>query len=65
MEKIKATWPEWDVIRIIGQGSFGAVYEIRREVFGKVESAALKVITIPSMTRKLRSYAVRGMTMPV
>ena len=60
MEKIKATWPEWDVIRIIGQGSFGAVYEIRREVFGKVESAALKVITIPQHDEEIEELRSEG-----
>ena len=43
----KATWPGWETVRLIGRGSFGAVYEIRRDVFGDVEKAALKVISIP------------------
>ncbi len=46
-EKIKTVWPEWDVIRRIGHGSFGAVYEIKRIQFGKTEKAAVKVLTIP------------------
>ena len=41
------TWPRWDVVGIIGQGSFGKVYEIERNVFGHTEKAALKVISIP------------------
>ena len=40
-------WPGWEVVRLIGRGSFGAVYEIQRDVFGETERAALKVITIP------------------
>ena len=42
-------WPggEWRTVRLIGRGSFGAVYEIEREVFGHIEKAALKLITIP------------------
>ena len=43
----KIQWPGWEVVRVIGRGSFGAVYEIRRDVFGRTERAALKVITIP------------------
>ncbi len=43
----KNLWPGWETIRIIGRGSFGAVYEIRRDVFGHTEKAALKVISIP------------------
>ena len=41
------TWPGWETVRLIGRGSFGAVYEIQRSLFGEVEKAALKVITIP------------------
>ena len=40
-------WPGWDTVRLIGRGSFGAVYEIERDVFGEKERAALKVISIP------------------
>ena len=44
----KAPWPGWNTIRLIGQGSFGTVYEIRRELIdGTVEAAAMKVLTIP------------------
>ena len=32
---------------MIGRGSFGAVYEIERDLFGKIEKAALKHIGIP------------------
>lgn len=27
-------WPGWETVRLIGRGSFGAVYEIQRDVFG-------------------------------
>lgn len=40
-------WPGWETVRLIGQGSFGSVYEIRRNMFGDEEKAALKVISIP------------------
>ena len=40
-------WPGWETVCLIGRGSFGAVYEIERDVFGHKEKAALKVITIP------------------
>ena len=43
----KAFWPGWETIQLIGRGSFGAVYEIQRDVLGDVEKAALKVISIP------------------
>lgn len=40
-------WPGWETTRLIGRGSFGAVYEIQRKVFDETEKAALKVISIP------------------
>ena len=47
MEENKVIWPGWEVVRKIGSGSFGSVYEIRRDVFGREERAALKVLSIP------------------
>ena len=43
----KELWPGWETVRLIGRGSYGTVYEIRRDTFGDSESAALKVISIP------------------
>ena len=44
----KSPWAEWKTVRVIGRGSFGTVYEIRRMlVDGTVETAAMKVITLP------------------
>ena len=43
----QAVWPGWKTVRTLGNGSFGAVYEIERDVFGEKEKAALKVISIP------------------
>lgn len=40
-------WPGWTTTEKIGQGSFGSVYKIERELFGNKEYAALKVISIP------------------
>lgn len=44
---INVPWPDWEIKRIIGRGSFGTVYEIERSVYGATEKAALKVISIP------------------
>lgn len=41
------SWPGWEIVGIIGRGSFGTVYRIQREVYGDLEEAALKVIVIP------------------
>lgn len=46
-EENKISWPGWETGKLLGRGSFGAVYEIQRNVFDDVEKAALKVISIP------------------
>ena len=46
-EHTDISWPGWETVRLIGRGSFGAVYEIQRDILGSVEKAALKVISIP------------------
>ena len=43
----KNLYPGWETVRKIGTGSFGTVYEIERDLFGKKEKAALKMISIP------------------
>ena len=43
----RVQWPGWEIVRRIGSGSFGTVYEIKRDVYGDIEKAALKVISIP------------------
>ena len=46
--KVRELYPGWKTICRIGSGSFGAVYEINRTLpNGKIEKAALKVISIP------------------
>ena len=47
MENHNISWPGWETVKMIGRGSFGAVYEIQRDVLGDVEKGALKVISIP------------------
>lgn len=53
-------WPGWRVVRLIGRGSFGTVYEIERDVFGDIERAALKVITIPENPADIEDLRVEG-----
>ena len=44
---VKASWPGWETVKMIGRGSFGTVYEIQRTLFKDTEKAALKVVSIP------------------
>jgi len=47
MDKTEMLWPGWGTERLIGRGSFGIVYEIRRNISGREERAAVKHISIP------------------
>ena len=60
MEENKVIWPGWEVVRKIGSGSFGAVYEIRRDMFGDVEKAALKMIHIPQNRDEIQELRSLG-----
>ena len=60
MENIKI-WPEWKIENLIGEGSYGKVYKVRRENQGRVEYAALKVIDIPKDESEIRMLIADGM----
>lgn len=51
----------WQLVRQIGQGSFGTVFEARREEFGVTYRAAIKIITIPQSQSEIQSARVEGM----
>ena len=58
MEQVK--WPDWRVVREIGRGSYGAVYEIERDIFGVTEKSALKVLTIPENPDDIQVLRAEG-----
>ncbi|HIY01825.1 MAG TPA: protein kinase [Candidatus Blautia faecipullorum] len=62
MDKLAGIWPEWQIVRKIGQGSYGTVYEaVRRE--HQVESrAAIKVISIPQEESEIESLRADGLS---
>ncbi|MBR2582700.1 MAG: serine/threonine protein kinase, partial [Oscillospiraceae bacterium] len=59
MEK-KPLWPGWETVRLIGRGSFGAVYEIERDMLGEKEKPALKVKSIPENSSEIDSLRDEG-----
>ncbi len=59
-KKIEAVWQGWSAVRKLGAGGFGAVYEITRDVFGKNETAALKVISIPQNNDEIKDLYDEG-----
>lgn len=50
----------WRVVRLLGQGSAGHVYEIVREELGCTYHAALKVISLPEDQEELRRAVLSG-----
>ena len=60
MDEKNIVWPGWEIVKRIGSGSFGAVYEIQRDVFGEIEKAALKVISIPQQRDEIEEFRVQG-----
>lgn len=58
---IERVWAGWQIVRLIGEGSFGKVYEIVRNNFGIEEHCALKVVTIPSSKAEVQSLRNDGM----
>ena len=51
----------WKITRLIGEGSFGKVFEMEREDFGITYKAALKAITVPANQSELREVMAEGM----
>lgn len=60
---ISTVWPEWQIEKQLGKGSYGVVYQaIRRD--NNVESrAAIKIISIPSDSSEIDSLRSEGLDM--
>ena len=55
-------YPGWETVQIIGAGSYGEVYEIERDVFGKKEKSALKVLSVPRDMGEIEALLADGYT---
>ena len=51
-ENINIPWEDWKIVRELGEGSCGKVYEIERTQHGITERDALKIIRIPKNRRE-------------
>ena len=60
METIIIPWDGWKVVREIGRGSYGRVYEIERSVGDFIEKTAMKVIPIPPDPQVINDYYGEG-----
>ena len=53
---------DWIIVRKIGQGTIGNVYEIKKEGYGEEIRSALKVIRIPQSQSDIKEAVNEGMT---
>lgn len=60
-KKYEPFFNSWYITRMIGEGSFGKVYEVEREDFGRNYKSALKIITIPQNKNEIKSAMADGM----
>lgn len=62
MERIKLIWPKWEVVEVLGQGGFGTVYKAKRDNFGDISYAAIKVVKIPNNQSELKEMTGSGLS---
>lgn len=58
--QINRIWQGWNVDRVIGEGSFGTVYEISKSEYGHVYKSALKVINVPQKEAEIKAILNDG-----
>ena len=62
-EQLSAIWPEWTLVRKLGQGSYGGVYEIQRVLpGGRMERSALKQIRIPRSQEEIDTLLAQSVS---
>ena len=60
-KKYEPIFGKWHIVRELGEGSFGKVFEIEREDFGYTYKAALKAVTIPQSQSEVETIMDDGM----
>ena len=61
MDQTKAAWPEWEIEKELGRGSFGTVYQAVRREYGIESRSAIKHIPIPSENDETEKYRIEGL----
>jgi len=52
---------DWEIVREIGEGSYGKVFELHKSNFGVKANAALKLIRIPKSVSEIKEALSEGM----
>ncbi len=59
-EKIRLPWADWKIVKYLGGGAYGKVYEIERNISGVQEKAALKIVSRPKDDSEIETYYDEG-----
>ena len=59
-ENICLPWRDWKIVKDLGGGTYGRVYEIERTISGIQEKAALKIVSRPKTKDEIESYYNEG-----
>ncbi|MDD5901817.1 MAG: serine/threonine-protein kinase [Oscillospiraceae bacterium] len=60
-KKYEPIFGKWHIVKELGEGSYGKVFEIEREDFGYTYKAALKAVTIPQSQSEVETIMDDGM----
>ena len=52
----------WKLVRLLGEGSYGKVYEAEREDYGSKYTAAIKIVTVPQSQSEVDTARAEGMS---
>ncbi|MCL1918108.1 MAG: serine/threonine protein kinase [Peptococcaceae bacterium] len=61
IKQYEPLWGSWYIESLIGQGSYGKVYKVRRSDLGRTYSSAVKIISIPSEDNEIRQMRSEGL----
>ena len=59
-ENLYIPWDGWQAVERLGNGSYGTVYKIQRQIYGETESAAVKIIKIPKDASEIELLRASG-----
>ena len=61
IKQYEPLWGSWYIDEQLGEGSFGKVYKVHKEEFGRVYYAAVKMISIPQSKAELEQAMNEGL----
>ena len=59
-ENIRLPWTDWKIVKYLGGGAYGKVYEIERNIYGIQDKEAVKIVSRPKDESEIESYYDNG-----